>query len=215
MPTAKARKSAEKQVLKRRKPSQERALHKIGLMLEAATRLIEERGIEALTTNAIAERAGVSIGTLYQYFDGKEAILETLAKKEVAGTTARVKAMMDSPAPEQRGGRVPMLLQAVLASYGGRRTAHRRVMAHVMLRGRGGGMNPLFDHIVSALSRDGIVAGGGAAVKVSPAEAFVLTHALAGVMRGMLATERKLPPRDEVEAALKRLVLGYIVPANT
>ncbi|HET6554449.1 MAG TPA: TetR/AcrR family transcriptional regulator [Dyella sp.] len=192
----------------RREPRQKRALAKIGLMLEAAIRLIEEGGTEALTTNAIAARAGVSIGTLYQYFDGKDAILDALAKQEVAGTTERVKAAMAAP-PQQRGGRIPMLLNAVLASYGGRRVAHRRVMTHVMSRGRAGGMNPLFAHIIDALSNQGLETGGGAPLKLSAAQAFVLTHAMAGVMRGVLTTGKGLPPREEIEVALTQLVTGF------
>lgn len=203
--------SKQLQQVRRREPRQKRALVKIGLILEATIRLIEESGVEALTTNAIAARAGVSIGTLYQYFEDKDAILDALARKEIAGTTERVKATMATP-PAQQGGRIPMLLNAVLASYGGRRTAHRRVMTHVMSRGRAGGMNPLFTHIIDALSNDGLATGGSRPMKVSAAQAFVLTHAMAGVMRGVLTTEQGLPPREEIEAALTRLVVGFAAP---
>lgn len=44
-------------------------------MLQAAAQLFAERGYDATTTNAVAERAGVSIGTLYQYFAGKDGLL--------------------------------------------------------------------------------------------------------------------------------------------
>ena len=52
----------------RRNPSQGRSQHTVGALLEATGLLPAESGDEALTTNLIAERAGVSIGTLYQYF---------------------------------------------------------------------------------------------------------------------------------------------------
>ena len=58
----------EKQALARRAPRQPRAFEKIGLMFEAAIRILEDEGLDALTTNHVAARAGVSIGTLYQYF---------------------------------------------------------------------------------------------------------------------------------------------------
>ena len=50
------------QTVSRRKPLQERARHKVQLILEAATRIIDKDGLEALTTNRIAETAGISIG---------------------------------------------------------------------------------------------------------------------------------------------------------
>lgn len=212
MAARKPRKFEANQPIGRREPRQARALHKVGLILEAATRLVEERGLEALTTNAIAERAGVSIGTLYQYFDGKEAILDALARKEITAMGARVRAMIAGPPPAIRGGRIPMLLQAVLASYGGRRKTHRRLMEHAIASGGIRGSNPVFAQITEAIARDGIVGPGGERVKLTPARAFVLTHALAGVMRAMLVADGGLPPRQEIEAALVRLVLGYLQP---
>lgn len=56
-------------------------------IIQAATQVFAEWGYAGATTNHIAERAGVSIGSLYQYFPNKEAILVTLAKRhvEIAG----------------------------------------------------------------------------------------------------------------------------------
>ena len=49
--------------------------------MEAAARILAERGYEGLTTNHVAERAGVSVGSLYQYFPGKEAILAAVFER--------------------------------------------------------------------------------------------------------------------------------------
>lgn len=59
----------------RRKPSQARAEQTVQLIFEATAQVLKEGGEAALNTNRIAERAGLSIGTLYQYFDSKEAIV--------------------------------------------------------------------------------------------------------------------------------------------
>ena len=48
-------------------------------ILEAAARIFEEVGVEAATTDRIAARAGISVGSLYQYFPNKDAILVALA----------------------------------------------------------------------------------------------------------------------------------------
>src|SRR5262249_8470007 len=60
----------------RRKPKQERALATFDAVIEAAARILVEDGYAKLTTNRVAERAGVSVGTLYQYFRSKEQIIE-------------------------------------------------------------------------------------------------------------------------------------------
>jgi len=72
-------------------------------ILEAAARILETRGRDALTTNAIATRAGVSIGSLYQYFPNKEAILATLIRAKRAELLDRMRAALagaDAKAPE-------------------------------------------------------------------------------------------------------------------
>ena len=63
----------------RRTPKQDRSRHKIGLIFEATMQLLDDVEIPELTTNAIAAKAGISIGTLYQYFDDKGAILDALS----------------------------------------------------------------------------------------------------------------------------------------
>jgi AcrR family transcriptional regulator len=58
----------------RRKPQQERAALRRAQFLEAAAALIAEAGYDAVTMTAIAERAGASIGALYDYFPDKKAV---------------------------------------------------------------------------------------------------------------------------------------------
>ena len=65
----------------RRAPSQKRSQERVERMLQAATALIEESGSDAMRMGEVAERAGVSIGSLYQYFPDKSAIVLTLAER--------------------------------------------------------------------------------------------------------------------------------------
>ena len=68
----------------RKKPRQRRSKVTCDAILEAAARILEAAGREGLTTNAIAERAGVSIGSLYQYFPNKEAVLAAVLRSKRA-----------------------------------------------------------------------------------------------------------------------------------
>ena len=65
----------DQKISRRRKPTQERSLEMVEWILEAAMRLFSEQGYKKTTTNKIAERAGVSVGSLYHYFPNKESIL--------------------------------------------------------------------------------------------------------------------------------------------
>lgn len=66
---------------KRRSPKQKRSKELVDTILLAAEELIETSSISDLSTNKIAERAGVSIGSLYQYFNNKEEVFRDLIKR--------------------------------------------------------------------------------------------------------------------------------------
>ncbi|HTX50374.1 MAG TPA: helix-turn-helix domain-containing protein [Caulobacteraceae bacterium] len=68
----------------RRRPKQARSRATWEAIVEAAAQVLERRGAEGFNTNAVAERAGVSIGTLYQYFADKQALLVAAARRELA-----------------------------------------------------------------------------------------------------------------------------------
>jgi AcrR family transcriptional regulator len=68
---------------RRRSPRQERSRETVEAILEAAAQVFERHGYAAGTTNRIAERAGVSIGSLYQYFPNKDAIVVELMHRHL------------------------------------------------------------------------------------------------------------------------------------
>jgi AcrR family transcriptional regulator len=68
---------------KRRQPKQRRAQLTVEAMLDAAVRILKREGVEAITTNRVAEVAGVSIGSVYQYFPDKGAIFAALHRRHV------------------------------------------------------------------------------------------------------------------------------------
>ena len=67
----------------RKQPRQRRSAETVARILDAAARILDERGYRATTTNHVAEEAGVSIGSLYQYFPNKDALLVVLAEQHV------------------------------------------------------------------------------------------------------------------------------------
>jgi AcrR family transcriptional regulator len=67
--------------VRRRIPQQDRGERRVAEVLEAAASVIAEVGYEAATMTAMAERAGASIGALYQYFPNKEAIARALRQQ--------------------------------------------------------------------------------------------------------------------------------------
>ena len=67
----------------RRMPRQQRSAATVDALLEAAARVFREQGYRRATTNRIAEVAGASVGSLYEYFPNKDALLAALARRHM------------------------------------------------------------------------------------------------------------------------------------
>ena len=198
------RKTIEIPDVARRLPKQERALHKIDLIFEATMRLLDSVEIVNLTTNAIAAKAGISIGTLYQYFDDKDAILDALSGRELKGLGSKVMEAMNQAVLRSPEERLRLLVGAVFDTYGGRRRVHKVLLEHALTQRRAR-LNPVFSALSQELSRE-----GRAGPRLTSAEAFVLTHAIAGVLRAVVASSFPIAQREALEEALGRLVTGFV-----
>ena len=75
--------AAKKKTKPRKTPLQDRAVATVDAILEAATYILVKDGWEKFTTNRVAERAGVNIASLYQYFPNKESIVVELQRRHV------------------------------------------------------------------------------------------------------------------------------------
>lgn len=77
----------------RKIPKQARSVVMVETILEAAARILEDDGIAQFNTNRIAQRAGISVGSLYQYFPSKDAIIAELIRIEHVQLLEDLKAM--------------------------------------------------------------------------------------------------------------------------
>jgi AcrR family transcriptional regulator len=78
----------------RRAPVQERSAARVQRMLDACAELVEEVGYEGLTTTLLAERAGVAIGSVYQFFPDKRAVVQALTQRNLDLYQSRVAAKL-------------------------------------------------------------------------------------------------------------------------
>lgn len=101
----------------RKLPQQDRSRLTVEAILEATTRILTEEGYDKANTNRIAERAGISIGSLYQYFPNKESLMAALMDQhsnEIAALVeSKLQNLFDVP-PEVA---IPELIRAVIAAH--------------------------------------------------------------------------------------------------
>ncbi len=80
----------------KREPRQSRARQTVQRIIDATAKLVQEQGVDNLTTNKVAERANVNIASLYQYFPNKQALLSALLQNYWNDLTRELNDMLDA-----------------------------------------------------------------------------------------------------------------------
>ena len=176
----------------RRRPRQTRSRATVDAILEAATRILQAG--ETFTTNHVAERAGVSVGTLYQYFPGKTAILHALGARERAAVAEATRTAIAEGVEPVRAA-----IRAQLAAFDGRHGARRVVLEAILRDASTPGMAREIDDGLAPFAADGD----------RSVHAFVISRAVMGVVRAAVLEDSPLLGAPDLEEALVRLVRGY------
>jgi AcrR family transcriptional regulator len=189
----------------RKAPVQRRSAQTVEAVLEAAARILETRGLVACTTNAVAERAGVSIGSLYQYFPNRDALTVALIERETAQLLADVGCAV---ADETSHGCIEGMVRAAVA-HQMRRPALARIIDFEERRLPVGERNRrVADTIHAALVAALTVKRDAPCVD----DASVVAHDLLAIVHGMVdaAGERGECDAVGLETRVMRAVDGYL-----
>ena len=175
--------------------------------MEGAAQVLEDGGLAAFTTNAVAERAGVSIGTLYQYFADKNALLVAMARREVAATLTAVGRVLQNKGDMTMEERARGMVRAILNAFRGRQRARKALVQAVFAQGIG---TELMSPVVAFTAAPGAGVGASGAPALSREQAFVLSRALMGAIRAAVIEDQPFFKSRAFEDELVRLVLAYL-----
>lgn len=195
---------------KRRIPRQARATETAATILEGAAQILEAGGLAGFTTNAVAERAGVSIGTLYQYFADKNAILLALAKQQVGLGLADIARALSGEIDPTPTGRVRAMVRAAVHAFRGRQRARKAVMEAILTQGLHA---ELMVPVVAFIARHGSLVGTTSQpifATLTPVQLFVMSRAMIGVLRAAVLEEQPFFKSRPFEDELVRLVMAYL-----
>lgn len=210
--------------VQRKIPRQSRARASVEAIFEAAAQIVERDGPAALTTNAIAARAGVSIGTLYQYFANREAILIAMGRREIERLEAEVaRHLAQRPHPQGPHPQGPHpgdgtaarpAVRALLNAFGGRHRVRRTVIETFMALGMASGLvagaarppaGPM-ERIAALIAANATSASQPGGTAPSRVALFVLTRAVVGVIRAAVLEGSPLLGEQAFEDELVALV---------
>jgi AcrR family transcriptional regulator len=196
----------------RKQPRQARAQVTVNAILEASIRVLEREGLDAATTTRIAEVAGVSVGTLYQYFSHRDAILDALQDREFERALGLMQHVLSDGnlerAPRETVTAVVRGLGALYASCPGL----HRVLAIEGLRVVKAERVHAFDLRVIAIVRH-FLAATRAPIRRKNVEAaaFVVFQSVRAIMLASLLEEPAGLSQADLVDEVADLVLRYLV----
>ena len=201
--------------IKRKNPTQARAQQTVGTILDAAAQILQTEGEAHFNTNRVAERAGFSIGTLYQYFPNKNSIIEAIAERERIAIEATIqKALLDGW-PHTIEEFLRIIIRQMINAFG-RRQKLRRFIIIQMIR------LDLFMPVLQEADRISETVSalleknrGDDYLPLSKTRLFILTRSTMGVIRAAIIENSQLLVTQEFEDELVRLALNYITQNNT
>jgi AcrR family transcriptional regulator len=185
-------------------PGQARSKETVSVILEASARILESDGLRDFNTNAIAARAGVSIGSLYQYFPNKDTIVRALIGSFEEELQDAVQEAARAGRGQQLKARLKLLVRALVILHYRRPRLNRVLEAEEEKLGSGVENSP-FHAIVLQLLREH---ENEMAVPVSGATERVVMTILRAVVDLGLACDAS--QRSTEQRAL-RAVCGYLL----
>ncbi|MBK0097346.1 TetR/AcrR family transcriptional regulator [Erwinia sp. S63] len=188
----------------RKAPRQRRSQVMVDVILQAAARVLAKSGWAKFNTNEVARIAGVSIGSLYQYFPNKLALAEAIRQQHLA---AILQVLAGAATEEDSLAiRVERLIEGIIAAHLINPSLHRVLLDEVPLSERSAHQE--FEQqyaefyrqfVVTTLSRDS-------------ARATVVAVVLASAVEGVVhdAARRDQLGSDDIKLELQRLIMAYL-----
>lgn len=194
----------------RKQPRQARSRTTTAALLEAAAHILGERGWPATTTNAVAERAGVSIGSLYQYFPNKLALVEAVRQRHFEEVLAVLAAAADPRAPRRQ--RIAALVDGMIGVHARHPAAYRVLLEEAPRAQEGRRARDSFLSECSRAYEELYLVNARHAAADSRAAAGVLAAAIAGVVHAAAHNGTLRSPG--VRRELLRLLEAYLSSAR-
>ncbi|HEY6002741.1 MAG TPA: TetR/AcrR family transcriptional regulator [Anaeromyxobacter sp.] len=174
-------------------------------ILEAAEAVFAEDGLHAARMERIASRAGVAVGTLYNHFKDKDALLASLVRASHRALLERVDRALSAAAGEDVRAR----LRAFLSSVAAHAREHGRFLAVLVQAGEGPArLRPQRTLLAELVARvDRVVADGVAAGDLRADGAELFGHALVGMARAMILRSIESGAQEDVSDAVVDIFL--------
>lgn len=192
----------------RRLPVQRRSRQTVEAILDAVVRILKREGVDGVTTNRIAEVAGVSIGSVYQYFPDKRAIFGALHDRHVEEISRLIEATLVAHAESPFEDLVRALVEALVEAHAADPELHELLTTEVPNRGGA----RAFEARLRSTFRLALSARAPATRKERDQEKmlFVLPHMVEALAHGAALRRPEGLTREAATREAVRAVLAYL-----
>jgi AcrR family transcriptional regulator len=194
----------------RKRPRQQRSQATVDAILAATARVLVRHGFDGLTTNAVATAAGVSIGSLYQYFPNKEALVAALIERHIEDMNAAILAELTRVARQPIAQAARSVIELTIRAHAIEPELHRVLTEQVPRVGRLAKLRELDE--ISHRVVTGLLTARRDELAIADPElaGFVLVSAIESIVHraALLYPHRLQDPRLVDEAT--RLVTRYL-----
>lgn len=197
----------------RKNASQARSRATVDALIEATARILVREGFEKASTNRIAEIAGVSVGSLYQYFPSKEALVAAVIDRHNGEIMTIVRAAFVEVADMPIDKAVRKLVTVAIEAHRINPNLHRVLAEQIPRSGRLAEVEA-FNHEVHALVRAYLESRRKEMRKIDPAlAAFICVSAIEAVAHNTVLNQAEMPSEKMVRTLVDettRMVVGYL-----
>jgi AcrR family transcriptional regulator len=206
------RKSARKKgkLRGRRNPKQQRSVETTEAIFEATARILESVEVNELTTIRIAELSGYGVGTVYDYFPNKEAILVAMARRELEKTFRSVQKIMTADRQSDDESMTRLAMRAAIRGFGGRQRLRRILLETMIAQGHSAELAQPVERIAQYLVGNEIGEAGASMRRLRPESLYVLTRAVIGVIRASVMEGNSRFSQQLLENELTELTEAYV-----
>ncbi|MCP4808863.1 MAG: TetR/AcrR family transcriptional regulator [Proteobacteria bacterium] len=193
-------------------PRQKRAVEMVHALLDAGIVVLEREGMQGFSTNRVAQVAGASVGSLYQYFANKEALISGIVERGVLAAEDQVRdVMLVDAGPEVL---VRVLLRGVIATLTPFQVLLGELLSTAPMLSRGGIMGILEPRLMDA-TRDYLLAVSDRyRVVGGPAALYAMVSGSTFTLLKWLAERPRHVPEDAIVEALATQMLVHLEPVG-
>jgi len=190
----------------RKEPRQARSRATVEAIVRAGARVLGDRGWAGFTTNEVAEVAGVSIGSLYQYFPDKRVLVDAIQRRHLDDVLAVMREVTQGGQPLTQ--LVDDLVRGMIAAHSIQPALHRVLLDEVPGNARTRSAHRAFESEYLARYREIVAASGRKEMPASEVVVQVLSAAVEGVIHS--AARRGTLKSPELKRELVTMVHSYL-----